>query len=1344
MRVEAGRISMAAALTVAALAGGAPLAAAGKSYFQENFRRYAETAPGTVRDNGIDVSNDPIWADMAEANFRPVKDGFLFTDFKPGADGPVLKAYDLDFAFRFISKEKGTFDLVLRDAQGQELTLAFSRTAVALAGKGVQAQGLLPAELKDREFCSVVVKVKNDTLEVFTDDQRVFKRVLAAKIPAEGLKGFNFRGYAMIGVGLTAIDLHDPAPLKDFSAQAHFADFRSLRDEASFTAAQTLAEVRLTGSGDGVKFRVGTAKPTLTFNWSNGKSDAFPITIENMNVSRKVPGLAIGVITNSVIKVGGLANQNVRPVLARFHSSYSHVPALVDLLRDAETLPKASEHPLDIDFQRRADGSVDVYFDGSFLKNAKSEGATLEAITLAFATPTPVVVKQPPKGVDTGRFMPIDLAVNPRAKAFIDAKLNVKPGLQTIDGIPIVVAESVASADVGICRQGMGDWALEVEEYHGRSPADGFPSAIHYRLPPALYTKAWVVCAIDPDPAKDPVLVARLGHYINNGSGGNMLGDTTLVMPADGSIPKNMKAIGSVEHKGKKVPLYLLEMPLNMGQVLDFASRRAYIDFEFVGKQWINFEQIDRTMKPNPRSTSAFQIFGVTLEKAPVIMDLAQAQPANVFTQDEQAKTTVTLRSLQPGKVTLAWLATDAAGTVVFGGSSDAVFGKADETRNIDIALKVKDIGFYALALTLADATGKELLVHLARFAILPRDARKADRYASPFGTWWFGNSHGSVGEFDIAGPLLKKAGIRKLAWKAEPDDHPEMIKYHLTGTGQMNFPIGMKDLDATGNFSEKAMADAEAKINERLKNFPKTGTIMIWHESAPGYGIPEELLGRPVPEATEHHKKTAAYVNACGKFLRAKFPGMKIQIGNSSASIGAATLPLRNGAKPEYIDAIGIETPAQVICPEKLQEVGLQGLMISTEIASLLAKRPIPANACWEYTYRCARDMGEQQQAEWYMRDILISLANKMTLIGPGIFFDCTTGYGNGLWGGSGILTRGPYAYPKRAYVAYAALTAVFDQAVFKKQISTGSTTAYALAFDRADKQNATAFWTARGAADFTVTFSGKAQARVFDMFGRETKQSGTSIVVKGGTAPAYLLTDLPVASVAITARAFPKDEARAAKATVAATLDTLDGMTVAPDAEFTTPHANFLPILQPSDFTVAAVTDEEKGACVEVTLDLAKNAKTSKYITEYTTLTFAEAKAVPGNPAAIGVWVKGNSNWGQIRFTIEDAQGEVFKSITTSGWGCDILDWPGNLCVNFDGWCYVAHPLRDTKLFNDHSPGPVEEQWISCGGDKVIDLPVKVKAITIGMNRTKLDLLDFKASAPSIRLKNVGGAEE
>ena len=46
--------------------------------------------------------------------------------------------------------------------------------------------------------------------------------------------------------------------------------------------------------------------------------------------------------------------------------------------------------------------------------------------------------------------------------------------------------------------------------------------------------------------------------------------------------------------------------------------------------------------------------------------------------------------------------------------------------------------------------------------------------------------------------------------------------------------------------------------------------------------------------------------------------------------------------------------------------------------------------------------------------------------------------------------------------------------------------------------------------------------------------------------------------------------------------------------------------------------------------------------------------------------------------------------------------------------------------------------------GGDKKIDLPIKIRAITVGMNRYKLDLLDFKETDRTILIRDVGGIEE
>lgn len=55
---------------------------------------------------------------------------------------------------------------------------------------------------------------------------------------------------------------------------------------------------------------------------------------------------------------------------------------------------------------------------------------------------------------------------------------------------------------------------------------------------------------------------------------------------------------------------------------------------------------------------------------------------------------------------------------------------------------------------------------------------------------------------------------------------------------------------------------------------------------------------------------------------------------------------------------------------------------------------------------------------------------------------------------------------------------------------------------------------------------------------------------------------------------------------------------------------------------------------------------------------------------------------------------------------------------------------PLRCFTLFHDHSP--YIEQWVSSGGDKKIEYPIQLRTLIVEMNRTPLDLVDFKAAIP------------
>ncbi|MEO6907079.1 MAG: hypothetical protein ABI210_04235, partial [Abditibacteriaceae bacterium] len=992
---------------------------------------------------------------------------------------------------------------------------------------------------------------------------------------------------------------------------------------------------------------------------------------------------------------------------------------------------------------------ANIFLDGSYAASIESAG--IKDISFALA-PTASIgnVVSEKRGFDAQKYFPVDIAAQQMAKSFVQTKTSINPGFSDVKNTPMFVTSGTGSADVGLIREGQGDWALEVDEYLARSPFDGLLTEIHCTVPGgAPYTKAWVLAAVDPDPAKDATLTTRVTRYLNGGIGENLIADTTIQLPRGNEKPTaGVMAVGTVsgvDQEGRKInlPLYLVEVPLDSGKILDLYANSS-LDFEFLGKLDRNMQQRDFSMKPDPKSTSAVQVFGATLEKSPIGMDIVQSQPGNVFAEGETRETGLTLKSFAPAQGTLNWEIFDADDKKASSGTAEYSFTKSGEEKKVTIPLQMKELGWYRLLLSARDQKGNELFMHKASFALLGKDSRQA-KYDSPYATWWWDGSHNTTKNVEFDGPLMFKAGIRKASWTSRSEE--ELAKWFITRPQHSNL-FSSRDLSDP----ETALKNHEAILRAAVEKYPHTREVLIFHESGPGSDVPTELLSNkpeaPIPGQVAYEKSYADVVNLAGPFFREKFPQLKLVVGNSGTAQATIAAVLRNGGNPDFIDYVGIEATGQSFIPEKISEVSIPGSHMTTDIAKVLSGRVIPATGCLEFVSRSQRDLGAEQHAQWYMRDVLISLSNGFTTISPGTLSDASNAYYNTYWGSGGMLERTPYGYPKKAYVAYAALTNVLDQVSLRRQVPTGSTTVYAIEFDRADKKLATALWASRGDADFNLIFSGDTAVTVVEMYGRksELKTAGGKLTVRAGVSPVYLVADKEITAITLSNRAFPEDEARAKLATVAAAFNSTNDVMLDKDNRLDAPKAHplIIPVRQLGDFNIRQVKDEQKGDVLELELNTSKNPGLSKYITEYATLRLNTPATVSGEPAALGVWVKGNSNWGRALFEIEDAQGEVWRSTGTSGWGCDIVDWPGHLSVNFDGWNFLALPLRDSTLFHDDSPGPLLEQWVSSGGDKQIEYPIKLRALIIEMNRTPLDLIDFKAANPVIRLKDAGGIYE
>ena len=1381
-------------LGVALLAFFASLSASfGKILFQENFHNYNDKAPNVNPAINPYVDNDPIWVRGANLTVRPEKGGDLF--LKPIAL-PKGNRFVFSFDFKLLdsvpAKEaKGTAPAVA--AVPSFFDVAFVTTdgrkakTVRVAAEQVAEKKI--AWISNGEWRGLAVLGKGKAADVFYAQDRAFVKVATIDLPAD-VTGLNLVATEKKNFVLGNMLLTDGGKVPSHPAQDHFAAFESLR--------QPIANAMIAGAnGDavslnpapraGLRFIPGTSdKSSMELAWdkpvkgADGLVTRCPISITTRSWSPRVDIGWLGSrakteLPDANVSIKGLCELSVRPDPKLF-SDMVFYPAGIDIIRDWKLLPSASVHPVDVDFVRLRDGCVEAYVDGSLCKTFGDAGATVTNIAFRFAPGVKYAVKKDALAkVDTDRFTVIDLSANPRAKAFVDAKSSLKAGLQNFDGVPIAVAAPIDSADVALAKPGAGAWG---GAYQAHSPMDGFSSEVHYRLSPASYANAHILFALDPDPAKDKILTVRFSYYANGIAASSMFGDAVLDFSA-GKIPESCKKVGSVKKGDVEVPVYRMKVPLATGDVLDLLSgepcdeqyQGGYIDFEFVGRCGEILQQNDERRRPDPGSDSAFNIFGVTLEKVPVKILARQFQRGNIFTADEKDRKTAfdLVAQCDDVKGKVSWTAKAVDGAIVFQGAKDFAIAKAGATNSVEIALDgARDVGYYTLDVVFEDTKSHCRLPHRAVFAVLPPAGRQVSQKDSPYGVWWALGTDSLKAAEEPDAVIIRKAGLaraygagslksadyKKLGLTSERSIGIQLPSWNAGKKAFNEVDISVPDpADPTGKkMIRKRVSGEEAaehKLREALAKDPLIDTVFVWHDSGAGCSMPEELLGLPLPkgepsaravELVQATKATARIVRKLSKELNRK---LRVQIDSFGAGLGPFYQLHRAGLSPDDYDVISIESYSQTVMPERFATGAILGTVFIRDMAAYYGKKDVPLNGSFEFIYRCDRDIGTRKQAEWYMRDILMCLANGFDNISPGYLLDSKGGFHHSPWGGSGFLYRTPFYYPKPSYVAYAVLTSVLDGVTFVRQLDTGSTTVYALEFKRMDGKTVTALWAARGEVDFELNSRCKGEA--VHMLGRKEPVAKGVSTIRGGTAPTYVVTDKPLKGVRIAGRSFEEDEAIAKAAKVAWAIDDASAVTLDPDPAIESPSmtGNF-PVMKRSDFIVKQVQDEEKGPCVEVSLDLSKNKDTCRYVTEYTTLRFKEPKLISGKPAVIGVWVKGNSNWGQLRFEIEDAQGEVFKNLTTGpSWGCDVMDWPGNLAVNFDGWGYVYSPLIRNTLVKTHSPGPVNGQWVSEGGDKKIDFPIKVRAITVGMNRQKLGLFGFSPSAPSIRLRDVGGTE-
>ncbi len=1292
---------------------------------------------------------------------------------------------DFDFAFRFRPQRDAnrTFDVLLYFAADPAQPDKGRRTialTVAEAGSSVSPSGLPPSPIgrvqitarerllppmPDRTWTRVMVKVRGRNLSLYVERDGAMVREVSAEGWGEPLTGFNFRTR-------NAIDLDDIV-IQSVSGVGR-DDFRVQDGEriATHDVVVPLAE------GDQPPRVAFAAKPNfiaapmrLTFTTEAGQDLVYQLTpfaaSVRLNVKRAVSELVDGKLVTTEkfmpetrmlpdagytlkgpevrghhISVVGSMPIHVRPNPARY------LPQQVaQIVADWERRPGASETALQVALERDGAGYA-LWIDGNYVMKVEDRSEANSPIkSVSLTLPAGAALEGPAaekrlRAWDGLRYA-LDLTPSRRPVGPLAGAKLPFTGDRAIGGVPFRVVGADRALDTGLCRENLGTHALECDGFLQRSAFDGMPDALLFQVPPAIYTKAYALCAVSPDPGKDAQVTARLTKYLaNGGRTPKAIADCTVTLPLrDGDpLPPNVKPVGEIVQDGRKLPLYLVEFAFEAGKIFDILvlEKNPWINFELLGGKYLEKDNFYMCRADKPSETpSGVQVFAATLEKSPVHLVPSPGRFTNVYYPDERAFMNLALTADVPGKYTLRWEIADVDGASVATGVKQVAFAKPGETSAFDVDLRAKPLpwGWYGVTFTLADAAGRELLKHPAAFSLLPPDTRKAG-YESPYFSWNFAGAHGSPSDMAVIGDVLKREGIRRTMFSAgacAKMNEQDVAKWKLT---YGEFPY-LRPSRVKGNTPEEKAAETERLIKDYVTRFPHCGMAIIFHESGGG-PVPLELVGGKT-ELTENdlerQKKRAADALETAKAWRRNAPGVRLVVGNSGSSLGLIAQLFREKYPADMIDAMGEESVGMSIPPEI--SVAQQNWMLK-KLADIYGYT-CPPEACFEWKCYADRLRPNPRRGNTFKaRAALIAHAWKFKLIPIGGFCEHNNSYWNTVWSG-GYFERAPLFYPRPAFNAAATLTQVLDSSRFARMVPTGSKTVYALEFLRGGEA-IYVLWTPRGETTVALDAPAGAKIRRTTAFGAESDLAGHTVEV--GEDPLYLTAKAGTIKgfAAGMRRAFRHEAYPGADlAAVAAPMDKASDWTlVAGEDPRLANIPDDLPVRRPGDFTLAEVQDEEKGACIE--LALVPKAEMPELVRDCTLMRLATPVEVKGRPDTIGVWVKGNSSWGKLHFEIRDAEGETWMSANTAGYGCEVYDWPCLTAFNFDGWHLISFPLTKASPVKISSPGENEWQWVHDGtGDRQITYPISITGLAVEMPAKTLNILEMEDVPPVIRLKDL-----
>jgi hypothetical protein len=957
-----------------------------------------------------------------------------------------------------------------------------------------------------------------------------------------------------------------------------------------------------------------------------------------------------------------------------------------------------------------------------------------------------VVPWDPPAGFESIR---LDGYANARA---LLGGAAVKPGplpagkLTRVGGIPFVFpkvnAEGNDHIDVGRSLYRQANLTDYMPSYGPRWAGSTLrdPARIQLRIPNGQYDTLYLLAACEDTPDRVPLVTAM---FYRPGAG--FAESFEAQVPLATAQGTGLKAVPVTLTNGKQINLWLVKVPLDPGRLSAFAELDI-VEVELTKKVHLYRSYPDPFIYGWHQGgrPSAVHVYGMTLGKVPVEFTWEPLEFGNVWTAPEPPgyKAVVTNRSPseQKGKLTVRVRSYD--GSDQTGTKFSVRLANKDQGRGWMYAVKftgLKRYGYYDITATL-EIAGKRWVEKRSFVRLAPdtRAVRWTEGKGALFGYWSYHGGHytpkadhhinlmtragarTSIGLANAKNPLVQKhwARVPAGAWEVAPQpwaaDEPVDPKKYAAYQKEV--------VDA---FTKARNAVPEPFRPDHVYFFPEPHVSQRLTEgNYPTYwGAPEYTL---TAEEKKNLRMFFVTAKCAAEAVRQKFPTLKILIPWGDALFAVPLL--RAGFPKNLIDGSGIDTPGFERLPEmQLHQISVQRLYeLRKEYARAGIKEPVLQYCEGIFVPTEPGAVSWREQMDLYNRWVLLSMAYGVKRFYSGWFaFDCGNYYGSEHYGGCGIQRRIPYCDPKPAYAAYATMTDKLDQANFDGWLKTGSLTNYCLRF-KGPRGYVYTLWNLRGKRPVTLKLAADKPVYVTDTMNNTRTVPGKNKQVTVTTDPSVLyVTGAEVISVAVGEP--DHSDARPAKGT-RLVADLGDGSWAFSGKRDTIyEHGTFAVQRFPGKFRAEVVTDPARGKVLRSMLD--KQAAVHELMPWYNILVPKKPVVLRGAPAALGLWVKGASEWGRVIYTLRDAKGERWTSIGTQDqYNCDdVHSWSA---FNFDGWRYVRFELpghTGSDNFRKHGT----TWWRSDGGDGVVDLPLTLENIIVEQRSHVLYVNDVQPAA-------------